>query len=545
MKRFSLLLIWLILGLELKSQVDFGKSNYFLPLKHSKNNSVEINILDQKSQKIIFEIKKSKIKSTDEIQLLLWDKFGNSQIINGVFKNQNQFILPDSVVTLWSKREFKFSFIQDSQIVWEKSISNIEKFNSSIDENKDITQLQFRINDNLATNKELGKINNKIELGETFVFKYLLKTEDNDNRYKIWFSVDQPGIKCNLDTAFKKGNLIQDSVKFSCPFSYPKYGKSFTVKMHYLNLITKITDSSQVEVIYNNYLGIELTSPFVNNSEITTELNKSVTLEKELLISNDIIEINKIEDKIVLKQHKLHFSKYIYSIILSTKSQNDSFEIVNSVLNNIKFINDTITYSIDSKFKNDLYSLSYRIEKKSKYKLAISVGLIGNPIEFRNSTSSNLMPIGLHLRLLKKSGFSVYFLSNFANLNSDFEIDNPTIVLPNINLLKYDYTLTDKFHYKLMEFGILKDFRIGSNFLFSVGGRYSNFQYAAIVNQINVINNSNELITVQVKSESFIAIDPYAEFNCILEKLNLGIGFGTRNHRISNANVNFILGYRF
>lgn len=168
-----------------------------------------------------------------------------------------------------------------------------------------------------------------------------------------------------------------------------------------------------------------------------------------------------------------------------------------------------------------------------------------NPIEYVNSVGSNFMPIGLHLRLLKKSGFSFFFLSNFANLNFDSEIDNPTNILPNKNLLKYDYSVNDNFKYKLLEFGVLKDFRIGRNFLFSVGGRYSNFQYVAIVNQINVINNNAELKTVLIKSESFSAIDPYVELNYSSKKIEMGLGFGSRNHRISNTNVNFILGYRF
>lgn len=543
MKRVTLLLIWLILGLELKSQVDSGKSNYFLPFKYSKNNAEEIGILNQKSHKIIFEIKN--IKSADKIQLLIWDKFGNSQIINGVFKNQNQFVLPDSIVAKWSNREFKFSFILDKQIIWEKSILNIQNLILSKDEKKNVARLQIRINDNLSKNKELGNINNKIELGESFIFKYLLKTDNDDNRYKIWFSVDQPGIKCNLDTSIRKGNLIQDSAKFSCPFSYPKYGKTFTVTMYYLNSITKITDSVKVQVIYNNSLAIELTSPFVNNSEINSEITKPITSNQELLLTNNLIEIKRLENKISLKHFRLDFTKYIYFVILTIKSQKDSFQIENNDSSNIKFINDTIAYTLDPKFKSDLYCLSYRIEKKSKYILAISVGLIMNPIEYGNSVGSNFMPIGLHLRLLKKSGFSIYFLSNFANLNFDSEIDNPTNILPNKNLLKYDYSVNDNFKYKLIEFGVLKDFRIGRNFLFSVGGRYSNFQYVAIVNQINVINNNAELNTVLVKSESFTAVDPYVLLNYLYKKTELGLGIGTRNQRIFNTNFNFILGYRF
>lgn len=304
MKRLTLFLICTILGLELKSQIDFGESDYFLPLKYSKNNSEEISILNQKSQKIIFEINESNINSADDIQLLMWNKFGDFQIFYSVFKNQNQFILPDSIIAKWRFKEFKFSFILNRQIIWEKSISNIETLDVSQDEKKNITKLQIRINDNLATNKELGKINNKIELGESFVFKYLLKTENDNNRYKIWFSVDQPGIICNLDTFVQNGNFIHDSVKFSCPFSYPKYGRTFTVTMHYLNSRNKFVDSFKLSLTYNDYLGLDLTSPF----ELNSEMNEMANSNKDLLFKNEYVDIFRLDDKIIVKKNNLNFS---------------------------------------------------------------------------------------------------------------------------------------------------------------------------------------------------------------------------------------------
>lgn len=580
MKRVLLFFGFLILVQLLDAQFSSVTSDFLLPFQSTRIKTAKIALKKNKNSQCNLNFVNYSKQKYGKCDLIIWDKEGNYHSFPNVFNNSIDFFIHDSIFTKWNDKYFKLSLIQDSIIIWQRNKVNSADF--ILEKEKEVvkeiekkinpTVVNINVHDNLKSNKELGKINNKIELGESIIFKYLINSENGINGFKVWISVNQAGFRYNPDTIIKSGKRIVDSIKLNCPFAYPKYEKSFIVTLYFQNQITKVVDSVSNKIWYDRLISENLGIPFELECNVEIKENSVAVLvvdssqfylnevdiitHNTSLINNNIVDLdlvgdyqNQVYSTFIQTRVKLNLEKYKYDFQLSIKSQSDSLVLIKKFLNGKNTSYDsTFIFNLNKALKllNKPYYFDFQYSRINNFKTKISLGFVLIPFEFTNSTNSSKLPYGYSLRIARKNGISFFWLSNFANWNPNYVLEGLNSKIPDINFLKYIYTPTPNYEYSLSEFGVMRDFYINNRIFLSLGARYTTFKYASIIDVVDCITGKVTQKSVQLNNESYTSIDPCLGFSCkLFSKFNLGIQYGTRKLKINQGNINLNIGYTF
>lgn len=522
------------------------KSNEFKFYNDRQDSKLAFEFTKTESNGIKIDFKYGAGNISDDHSVVIWSKSnGVINMLENPFKMEKQLIVQKALENVSKPNQNFIVILQNRIIVKEIDLFEIKnQFSRESTQENESIRIFFAVNDNVRKNSDLGKINSKIQIGESFCLKYKVINPKED-KVKIWFNSDQSGVRPSRDTIFKNGKSFIDSIQFSTPFQYPKYGKKFQIKMFVQYNFNEQLDSSLVDLEYDKMIPLEL-QQFPNetenqNSNIgTTENFISMSNRRfpEVLLNNSDISVLLISENTLKISKKFSENRFSGNYSVTVYSGRDSIQFKSASLKND-------TFNLKNEFL--LAPLYFKLEytKEDKYKSKTSVGIVLNPVEFTNSSSLG-MPVGLTLGYRKKHGWNLYYLSNYQSLKSDFVFETENSPFPKQDFNKVNYRATDKYKYSLIEMGISGEFRLAKSYLLLLGARYSSFKYASVVIKSDLIQNTEVEQNIELLNQGFTSVDPLVGLNIQLNpKFSFQMSGSTRNLDPKRVSLNVGLNVQF
>jgi hypothetical protein len=519
------------------------KSNEFKFYTNRQDSKLTFEFIKSESNGIKINFKDGAGNIFDDHRVVLWNK--TSGVINefiNPFKKESTLLIPQALEKVLESNQYFIAILQNRNVI--KEIDLFDLKNQSIQGNREkmeSSRMFFAINDNVRKNSDLGKINLKIQIGESFWLKYKVINPKED-KVKIWFNSDQSGIRPSRDTILKNGKSFIDSIQFSTPFQYPKYGKKFKIKVFVQSIESQQIDSSMVDLEYDKLIPLELQQlPFDFENQIPEPANVtslSISRFPEVLLSNSDMSVMFISESVLRITKKFSENRFSGNYSVTISSGRDSIQFKNASLKN-----DTFNLGNELLLAPLYFKLEYT--KEDKYKGKTSVGIVLNPVEFTNSSSLG-MPVGLTLGYRKKHGLNLYYLSNYHSLKSDFVFETENSPFPKQDFNKVNYRATNQYKYSLIEMGISGEFRLAKSYLLLLGARYSSFKYASVVVKSDLIQNTEVEQNIELLNQGFTSIDPLIGLNIQLSpKFSFQMSGSTRQLDTKRVSLNVGLNVQF
>jgi len=554
MKIKTLLVLFLLVFSELKGQITVeNNSDYLLGLPIE--SKIEKNVFSFEFNAVSNEITLFKLDDKQKIsnlRLLVWSsKIGLLKSFNQIqFSNNKIRVHLAELADIKDRKAVFVSLVSDSLVLqtipFEKwKILDPTKSNDILNVKPNF---KFALHDNFRSNKDLGSINDKIQLGETFALKFGVKSKDtSDLQYKIWFNSDHPSLRCQTDTLRKKGKQIIDSAIFLAPFQYPKYGRTVTITIYYFDFKYLSIDSSKVVFDYDKLIPLNLTrenfqyelfgAQEPDGNDVNSEKKPSFQKSKVLVFQDENISVFILNNELI--EYKLFKNVSNYSSIVSLIVRNSSDSILWT-------LNDKKTENLDLpkifSLNPSQFKISYTINHR--FPASYNLGILCNPIEFTNS--SNLgVPIGLSFGYKRKNGIKVYFLSNYSSLKPNYSFENALVGFPEVDFNKNYYSSMNEYKYQLNEIGLLHELYVTKGVWFQYGARFSSFRYATLVKNTDMISNTETIEMIELTDENYKSVDPIVGVNFALNKnINFNFITGTRNLSTDFLSINMGLNFK-
>ncbi len=489
---------------------------------------LKYNIKTKDDSNIELTINSEVFKKYRNHYVLIWNtKNGALERFDNPFTKYNKLTINKERYRIESDKQTILSVICDDKILLEIDLSKIsDKDNHEIVNLKEY--FKFELTDNIDRNKDIGRINSKIEIGESFRLIFNLNNPKG-NQYKIWFGASQRGIKPIQDTFLLKTTTILDSVQFVTPFEYPKYGKKIQLIFYYNNLNTNKLDSSILNLEYDKLIPYEFTQRYmfsindvsIKDSISIPNISRSGVFPVTIISNSDLSVVFK-ENGLIYVNKRFNHLRYKSDIKLVL-----DFGIDSLIMSNLIGQKDSLLIPSHLRILPFNYKLIY--SKEDKYKTTLNIGVLLNPLEFSLSSQSGL-PIGVNIGFKKKNGINIYLLSNFNKLEPDLTLLNESQEFPVSDFNHFNYNQINRFQYELLEVGLTHQLLLNNSFDVIYGLRYSDFNYAVLVKKTYLITNYEDILVVKLLDKSFRSIDPILGINYnINNKTALSLTGGSRN----------------